>query len=606
MSLLFLRCAGALRSALLLSVPLAGLPAQILEKPGDGPLDNPRAGGAGVASTSIVTRGPFVSRQVNVDASGANIPNDAANEPSIGIDPTNPANLVAGWRQFDNVASNFRQAGYAYSHDGGLTWTHPGSLQPGFFNSDPVVDTDANGVFFYLGYPSGSTLNLFRSATAGTTWTGPVVTPGGDKAWMTIDKGNSIGRGHIYIMWQVASGPNTFTRSTNGGASFSPAIPVTNTPTFGTIAVDDSGTLYAAGLRGQRFSSFLMARSTNAKDPAQTPTFTTVSISMGGSLGFSLPPNPGGLLGQAQVAVDPSRPGYVYELCSVVPTSGPNAMDVHIVRSTNGGLSFGAPVRVNDDPASGAWHWFGTFSVAPDGRIDVVWNDTRSSGVATLCETRYAYSLDAGQTFSRSTPICPQFDSTVGWPNQNKIGDYYDMRSDAAAANLIYSATHNGEQDVWFVRVGDCNDNGAHDSTDIATGFSFDSNADTIPDECQFRQTELGSGTGLHLLVGGDDLTQPGSRATVQVQDGPANSPVFLVVSVALLANPLPLPGGGLLLADPTAGFAAVAANTNALGKLGLTIQGGPSAIYHLYLQAAMLSGMNLLVSNAVDVQLGR
>ena len=52
--------------------------------------------------------------QVNVDSGGNNIVGDAANEPSIAVDPTNPMRIAIGWRQFDTVASNFRQAGWAF------------------------------------------------------------------------------------------------------------------------------------------------------------------------------------------------------------------------------------------------------------------------------------------------------------------------------------------------------------------------------------------------------------------------------------------------------------------------------------------------------------
>ena len=69
----------------------------------------------GAVAAPPVQFGRFLSRQVNVDANGANIPGDAANEPSVAIDPTNPLKMVIGWRQFDNAASNFRQAGHAYS-----------------------------------------------------------------------------------------------------------------------------------------------------------------------------------------------------------------------------------------------------------------------------------------------------------------------------------------------------------------------------------------------------------------------------------------------------------------------------------------------------------
>jgi len=55
----------------------------------------------------------YTSVQVNVTNMGQNIVGNAANEPSIAVDPLNPARMVIGWRQFDTVASNFRQAGVA-------------------------------------------------------------------------------------------------------------------------------------------------------------------------------------------------------------------------------------------------------------------------------------------------------------------------------------------------------------------------------------------------------------------------------------------------------------------------------------------------------------
>ena len=44
--------------------------------------------------------GPFISYQANVDAQGNNIVGDAANEPSISVDPTDGNKVAIGWRQF--------------------------------------------------------------------------------------------------------------------------------------------------------------------------------------------------------------------------------------------------------------------------------------------------------------------------------------------------------------------------------------------------------------------------------------------------------------------------------------------------------------------------
>src|SRR5215831_9209857 len=60
------------------------------------------------------------SYQVNVNAAGQNIVGDAANEPSLCVDPNNPNRIAIGWRQFDTTNSNFRQSGVAFSTNGGL------------------------------------------------------------------------------------------------------------------------------------------------------------------------------------------------------------------------------------------------------------------------------------------------------------------------------------------------------------------------------------------------------------------------------------------------------------------------------------------------------
>src|SRR5256885_983740 len=141
-------------------------------------------------------------------------------------------------------------------------------------------------------------------------------------------------------------------------------------------------------------------------------------------------------------------------LASVVPP-GRSTTDVMFVRSTDGGLTFSAPRRINDDPVNPSkWHWFGTLSVAPDGRIDSVWLDTRNAANNTDSQLFYSYSLDGGNSWSPNVAVSEPFDPHLGYPNQNKIGDYLTIVSDVAGGNVAYSATFNGEEDIYYVRVG--------------------------------------------------------------------------------------------------------------------------------------------------------
>ncbi len=166
-------------------------------------------------------RGSHISVQVNVDGAGNNIVNDAANEPSIAVDLTNSQHVAIGWRQFDTITSNFRQAGWGYTDDGGATWTAD-VINPGVFRSDPVLDSDAGGNFYYNSLRGTFDCDVFRSADGGASWDGGVFAAGGDKQWMAIDRTDGLGAGHIYSNWNQSfswCSPTSLPRTTNGGDS---------------------------------------------------------------------------------------------------------------------------------------------------------------------------------------------------------------------------------------------------------------------------------------------------------------------------------------------------------------------------------------------------
>ena len=410
--------------------------------------------------------GGFVSYQVNVDANGDNIVGDAANEPSIAVDPTDSNSITIGWRQFNTVSSNFRQGGWSFTTDGGIHWTFPGVLQNNVFRSDPVLYSSETGMFFYLSLLQTFCDDMWGSTNGGQSWMRhPLINGGalgGDKQWFTIDRTGGSGHGYQYQTWSPAAtcSGGLFNRSTDGGVTWSNPINIPNSPLWGTLDVASNHNLFIGA--GDGGSSFWCIRSSNANQFG-TPTFDQITtVNMGGGLvGGSI--NPEGLTGQIFLWVDRSggpTNNNIYMLASVRPPAYSNGTDVMFARSTDGGLTFSAPRRINDDATTNKWHWFGTFSVAPNGRLDAVWYDTRSAANNTDSQLFYSHSTDGGVTWAANVAVSAPFNPLEGWPQQNKIGDYITVVSDNAGGNVAYSATFNfnsslgqHEEDIYYVRV---------------------------------------------------------------------------------------------------------------------------------------------------------
>jgi hypothetical protein len=414
-----------------------------------------------VSPGMLSSYGPFTSYQVNVDSNGHNIIGDAANEPSISVDPTNPIKMSIGWRQFNSVSSNFRQGGWGYTINGGTSWTFPGVLENNVFRSDPVLNSDDTGNFFYLSLLQSFCDDMWGSLNSGQSWTR--LPPeggagGGDKQWFTIDKTNGMGHGFQYQAWSTAAtcGGGLFSRSTDGGVTWMNPISIPNSPVWGTLDVDTNGNLFIGGTNFG--SQFYCIRSSNAQNGGVTPSFDRVTtVNLGGSIEFGDTINPDGLAGQLFLAVDRSGTGTnnnIYMIATIQPTGFSTGTDVMFARSTDGGQTFSAPHRINDDPINhNKWHWFGTLSVAPNGRIDSVWLDTRNAANNTDSQLFYSFSTDGGLTWSANVAVSNSFNPFLGYPNQNKMGDYITMVSDNAGGNVAYSATFNSEEDIYYVRV---------------------------------------------------------------------------------------------------------------------------------------------------------
>jgi hypothetical protein len=471
--------------------------------------------------------GAYISHQVNVDNNGQNIVGDKGNEPTIAINPLNPNNIVIGWRRFEPFVGNIKQAGYGYSFDGGQSWVN-GMLPalPGQERTDPVLDVDSQGAIYFQSMAHGSVneSSVFKSVDGGITWSDPVYQFTGDKNWIAIDKKGGESDGNIYSTWRTSGTtgdpnyvPKYFIRSTDGGISYQEpdaALPIPNYG-FGRIAISPDSDVYLSGINEDFVSinsigiirnGHYFLKSINAKQPGIAPTFTAQQVDLGGTAimlyGLGIPNTNGGH-GDTQIATDHSNGSMRGNIYMMAHTQGydwhdgDDPLDVHFVRSVDGGETWSSPIRINDDPASpSSFQWFPMLGVAPNSRIDAVWYDTRNgTGVAPYrySQLYYSYSWDGGITWSKNQPVTPVFNTHLPYQIVNgeerqadKIGDYTHMLSDANGAHIAYSATFNGEQDVYYLNIfPDCNSNNQTDVLDIEQRYSGDTNSNHIPDSCE-------------------------------------------------------------------------------------------------------------------------
>ncbi len=74
--------------------------------------------------------------------------------------------------------------------------------------------------------------------------------------------------------------------------------------------------------------------------------------------------------------------------------------------STDGGATWSEPrVLTDEPPAALLGQYFPNISVAPNGRVDVVWWDTRDDRGIRSNDVYYSYSLDDGKTWSKNQRI---------------------------------------------------------------------------------------------------------------------------------------------------------------------------------------------------------
>lgn len=99
--------------------------------------------------------------------------------------------------------------------------------------------------------------------------------------------------------------------------------------------------------------------------------------------------------------------GTIVAAYAATPATSPTIAlaDIVVQRSTDGGITWTSPVAIDDDaPDLQSTSFYPQLNVAPNGRIDVAWQDNRDTTDFHF-NVRYTYSTDGGQTWAKNVKV---------------------------------------------------------------------------------------------------------------------------------------------------------------------------------------------------------
>lgn len=385
------------------------------------------------------------------------------NEEQIVTNPTDPDNLVAVWRDF---RLGYRRVGYGASFDGGITWAEDLFEEPTYpWHSDPGLTVDAAGNFFAVILSFTSTydpngLFVYKSSDGGLSWGDPVTVINGvpdvfeDKELIACDRTGGPYDGNLYVVW-ARFGYDTqimISRSTDGGQSFDSAMQISDISgvQWPVPVVGADGSVYVAWVNyypsSIKFDKSTDGGATFGVDRTLALTSFSSGYINGGIWVFSYP------------AMEADITGGTYDgnLYVAYMDYGPGSdTDIFFRRSTNGGISWSGPVRINDDGASNGRDQFHPWiSVDEMGVITVIFLDRRNDPNNYLYDLYMTQSTNGGSSWSENIRITDvSSDPQAGQVTAGLLGEYIGLTSSYGRVNALWTDTRMGHQDAFTARI---------------------------------------------------------------------------------------------------------------------------------------------------------
>jgi hypothetical protein len=377
---------------------------------------------------------------------------NSEDENQVVVDPTNPNHFVVLW-QGDDTNVGFRGQNVGVSKDGGATWTvaplpkvsqvSGGPLQS---TADPWLAFAPNGDLYatclaftspqqFVGATVEDNVLVLKSTDGGLTWSAPTVlhdntdsSAFNDRESITADPTDprfaymtwhfeSVPSGYAIRNEQPVAGfagaklPLLFTRTTDGGRTWEPVRTIYDPGAnagaqLGQIVVRPGGTLLDV------FDEILV----NKDNGGDGKFDVNLSILMSQDRGQTWPngkpiravemqsvavfdPDNGVPLDDTSVfsphmdvAQDPHN-GYLYAVWMDSRFSGGQYSSIAFSMSTDGGLTWSAPIKINQTPtnipAADQQAWQPLVKVAADGTVAVTYYDIRNNDASPGLPTDY-------------------------------------------------------------------------------------------------------------------------------------------------------------------------------------------------------------------------
>jgi len=390
----------------------------------------------------------------------------------------NPIDNQIALNSNNSTGAAFYGANALFTFDGGLTWTG-GTGGAGTNNyGDPAVAISNNGIS-YIGHINSSYgQGVSITNDDGVTWTSNIIASGTggilDKNHLWVDNGSaSPFQGNLYSAWTPINtgGPNDFeieiARSTNNGVTWGAPVSVSNNVMAVShnqgvnLQTGPNGNVYAiwAVYDGwpSRENALGFARSTNGGvtfGPA-TRIHNNIQGIRWDPFNFTPASNPHGKNMRSNsfpsMAVDisgGSNDGNIYVVWSNVGVPGVNTgtdVSIYMMRSTNDGVSWSTPTRVNQDPI-GNVQYFPWITCDPiTGNLSVIFYDDRNVG-ATEVEAWVANSTDGGLTWSDNRVSDVSFTpAPIPGLAGGYMGDYLGISARDGQVYPVWSDNRSGE-----------------------------------------------------------------------------------------------------------------------------------------------------------------